>query len=82
MSERIEDFFKGLLIGGAIGAIIGILYAPKSGEETREDLMRKAEELKEKTKTEYESALEKGRKAYDMAAQLLKRPESSQKEKI
>lgn len=29
-------FLGGLLIGGALGAIIGMLMAPRSGEETRE----------------------------------------------
>jgi gas vesicle protein len=29
-------FLGGLLIGGALGAIIGLLVAPRSGEETRE----------------------------------------------
>jgi gas vesicle protein len=32
------------LVGLGIGSLIGILYAPKSGEETREYLTRKAKE--------------------------------------
>jgi gas vesicle protein len=35
------------LVGVGIGALIGILFAPKSGEETREYLSQKAEEGKE-----------------------------------
>ena len=35
------------LVGIGIGAVIGILFAPKSGEETREYLSQKAEEGKE-----------------------------------
>lgn len=81
MSERAEDFLKGLIVGGLIGAVVGILYAPKSGKETREEIVKKAEELTAKTKAEYESALEKGKKAYETAAQLLKHSEPSQKEK-
>jgi gas vesicle protein len=82
MSDRAEDFFKGLIIGGVIGAVVGILYAPKRGKETQEDIIKKAEELTAKTKAGYESALEKGKKVYETAAQLLKHPEPSQKEKI
>jgi gas vesicle protein len=82
MSDRAEDFFTGLIIGGVIGALVGILYAPKSGKETREDVIKKAEELTAKTKAQYESALEKGKKAYETAAQFLKHPEPSQKEKV
>ncbi len=44
-------FLAGFIVGGAIGAIAGILLAPKSGEETRQiiadttkDVMRRADE--------------------------------------
>ncbi len=37
---------KGLVIGGAIGAALGMLFAPRSGKETREKLMGEAERLK------------------------------------
>lgn len=32
------------LVGLGVGALLGILFAPKSGEETREFLSKKAEE--------------------------------------
>ena len=35
------------LVGLGIGALVGILFAPKAGEETREYLAKKAEEGKE-----------------------------------
>jgi gas vesicle protein len=35
------------LVGLGIGALVGILFAPKSGEETREFLSDKAEEGRE-----------------------------------
>jgi len=54
MSENNGNFFKGLFIGGLIGAVIGILYAPKSGRETREELTRNADELLSRAKEEYE----------------------------
>lgn len=34
-------FFKGLLMGGALGALAGILFAPKSGKELRSDIKEK-----------------------------------------
>ncbi|MBE0557521.1 MAG: YtxH domain-containing protein, partial [Proteobacteria bacterium] len=49
-----DDCVKGLLIGGLIGAVVGILYAPKSGKATREDIRESAEELLEKAKSQYE----------------------------
>jgi len=36
------------LAGLGIGALVGVLYAPKAGKETREDLMNGALEAKEK----------------------------------
>jgi gas vesicle protein len=35
------------IVGLGVGALVGILFAPKSGEETREYLTNKAEEGKE-----------------------------------
>jgi len=73
---------KGVLIGGVIGAVMGILYAPKSGRETREDISRKAEELVAKAKEEYEQALEKSRKTYETAVSRLKKIEEAAREKV
>ena len=41
-------FLAGFLVGGAIGAIAGILLAPKSGEESRRQIKDAACELYEK----------------------------------
>ena len=43
--------FGKFLVGVAIGAGIGILFAPKSGKETREDIKKKCDELIDKAKT-------------------------------
>ncbi|MHB8773298.1 MAG: YtxH domain-containing protein [Syntrophales bacterium] len=51
-----DDCVKGLLIGGLLGAAVGILYAPKSGKETRDDIRHSAEELLDKAKSRYEEA--------------------------
>jgi gas vesicle protein len=46
MSRRDNSSFAllaGIVIGGAVGAAAGILFAPASGKETREILQKKAE---------------------------------------
>jgi gas vesicle protein len=82
MSEKCGNFIKGLVVGGLIGAALGILYAPKSGKETRDDIARKTEELVTKAKEEYEKALEKSKAAYESAVKHLKDMELSAKEKV
>jgi gas vesicle protein len=54
-----DDCIKGFIIGGLIGAALGILYAPKSGKETREGICHSTEELLEKAKEQFEEASRK-----------------------
>ena len=42
------NFFTGMLIGTVIGLAVGLLFAPQSGEETREMLRQKAAVAREK----------------------------------
>jgi gas vesicle protein len=44
MAENIIPKVNYLLVGLSIGSVIGILFAPKSGEETREYIAKKAKE--------------------------------------
>ena len=82
MSSRSGDFIKGLLMGGLVGAIAGILYAPKSGKETREDIGKRAEEIMAKAKRECERALEKSKNAYEAVIGRAKEMQLSAKEKV
>ena len=41
-------FFKSLTLGGIIGFIIGLLFAPQKGEETRKKLQESIEKGKGK----------------------------------
>ena len=42
----------GMLIGGLVGAVVALLFAPSSGEETRAEIRQKAIELQNRaTKT-------------------------------
>ena len=66
-----DDCVKGLIIGGLIGVALGILYAPKSGKETREEISHSAEELLKKTKAQYEEVCKKIEKLADQEKELL-----------
>ncbi|KQC10848.1 MAG: hypothetical protein APR62_11120 [Smithella sp. SDB] len=82
MSEKSGELLKGLFIGGLIGVVLGILFAPKSGKETREDIIRKTDEFLDQAKEGYENALEKGKTIYETTVQRLKDLEMSAKEKM
>ena len=42
--------FGGFLFGALVGAGLGVLFAPKSGKETRQELKEKMDELVKKVK--------------------------------
>jgi gas vesicle protein len=44
-----KGLFIGFLAGSAIGAVIALLYAPKSGKELRKDIKNKTDEYYEET---------------------------------
>jgi gas vesicle protein len=66
-----DDCVKGIILGGLIGAALGILYAPRSGKETREEISHSAEELLKKTKAQYEEICNKIEKLADQEKELL-----------
>lgn len=53
-----NSFFEGIIFGGIIGAILGLLYAPQSGEKTRAWL----QEVKDEHQDEIDDAVEKSEK--------------------
>ncbi|HVB87263.1 MAG TPA: YtxH domain-containing protein [Candidatus Dormibacteraeota bacterium] len=44
MSDNVGSRISLFLVGLGIGAVVGLLYAPKSGDETRDYLSKKADE--------------------------------------
>lgn len=40
-----NGFLRGMILGAFAGALVGILFAPKSGKETREEIKQKVEGL-------------------------------------
>ena len=50
MADRDGNSFLWFLAGVGIGAVVGVLYAPRSGEETREVIRSKAEEGRDRVR--------------------------------
>jgi len=55
MSEResnsVQSFMLGAVVGGAIGASIALLYAPKKGSELRSDIASKVGDVTSRFRT-------------------------------
>src|SRR5256712_14069169 len=47
MADNVGSKVTYFLVGLGVGALVGILFAPKSGEETRDFLSKKADEGKD-----------------------------------
>ncbi len=46
--RKSSKFGLGLIVGAVAGTLAGILYAPKTGKQTRKEVGKKLDELKEK----------------------------------
>ena len=58
-NKMAKGLMLGLLAGGAIGATIALLYAPKSGRELRADIKHKTDEFIDDTSEYMQIAREK-----------------------
>ena len=78
-------FCMGLLIGGALGALVGIFFAPKSGKELRSDIKDKGSEVLKDAKKIYADASTKTKEIIEEAkyqAKELKKEAEGTGEKI
>jgi len=60
-------FFKGFLIGSVLGALAGILFAPKSGKELRSGIREKGSEVLKDAKEIYADASTKAKEIIEEA---------------
>jgi len=52
-------FATGLFVGAVLGAVTALLFAPKSGEQTRQELKDMADQQKDNIKNQWEAAKDK-----------------------
>jgi gas vesicle protein len=60
-----KKLIGGLLFGAAVGAVLGILFAPDKGAETRKKMGKKAEDLGDELKNKYSEAKEALREKFE-----------------
>ncbi len=66
MADNVGSKVSYFLVGLGVGALVGVLFAPKAGEETRDFLSKKADEGKE-------YAQRKARELRERADELMER---------
>src|SRR3984957_19532657 len=77
MENNIASKITYLSVGIGIGALVTILFAPKSGEETREYLAQKAEEGKEYTRSQARELRERAEDVVERGKQAAARQNQS-----
>jgi gas vesicle protein len=78
MSDREGNSFVWFLAGLGLGALAGVLYAPRSGSETREALRARAEEGRDYMRNRAREAREQATQWADRGREVL----SQQKEQF
>jgi gas vesicle protein len=71
MSDHDSNSFGWFLAGLGLGAVVGILYAPRPGNETREVLRERAEEGRDYVKTRAREAREQASQWVDRGKDVL-----------
>ena len=61
-----------LLVGSVIGGVIGVLFAPDKGSETRKRLMTKGGDLTDSLKNKFNSFVDDSEQAYENTKQKVK----------
>jgi len=74
-SNKGDAFFKGLFWGAVAGAILGVIFAPDKGDETRKKLKKLAEDYEEKGHEAAKTAKVEFRKAKTKYEKIMERAE-------
>jgi gas vesicle protein len=71
MADRDGSSFLWFLAGLGVGAVVGVLYAPRSGDETREVLRSKAQEGSDRVRQQARRAREQASDWVDRGGDVL-----------
>jgi len=61
-SNNTAKLVGALLVGAAVGGILGILFAPEKGSETRKKLLSKGEDLSDALKEKFNDLMDQAKK--------------------
>ncbi len=60
--KKYGGIITGIVVGGAVGSVASLLFAPKKGSETRAEVAEKGKELFSEGRTKAEEFLDKYKK--------------------
>jgi gas vesicle protein len=65
-SQNKGNLIGGILLGAAVGAVLGVLFAPDKGSETRRKISAKGSDLTNGMKEKFNSFLDGVKTEYEM----------------
>jgi gas vesicle protein len=77
VAENVGSKISFLIVGLGIGTLLGILFAPKSGEETREFLSKRADEGREYAQRKARELRERAEDLIERSKDIMNREKNS-----
>ncbi|MFZ0335184.1 MAG: YtxH domain-containing protein [Candidatus Acidiferrales bacterium] len=77
MAENVGAKISYFIVGLGVGTLLGILFAPKSGEETREFLSQKADEGREYAQKKARELRERAEDLIERSKEIMNREKGS-----
>ncbi|HEV2288745.1 MAG TPA: YtxH domain-containing protein [Candidatus Acidoferrales bacterium] len=77
MADNVGSKISYFIVGLGVGTLLGILFAPKSGEETREFLSKKADEGREYAQRKARELRERAEDLIERSKEIMSREKSS-----
>jgi len=77
MAENVGAKISYFIVGLGIGTLVGILFAPRSGEETREFLTQKADEGREYAQKKARELRERAEDLIERSKEIVNREKGS-----
>ena len=70
MAEKDSNGFTWFIVGAAVGAAVGLLYAPKTGKTMRKEITAKGSETADALTVTGKDLMEKGKDLYERGRAL------------
>lgn len=71
--KKLDNIIMGVILGGAIGSVLGLTLAPRKGEDTRKIWKKKGQELVEKGKEMSEEFMQDHQETIETAKYQMKK---------